>query len=45
MRETGNQEYTMLSRRLVISIVDFSSFDCEDYHSFISLEGSAQRII
>lgn len=34
------QGYSALPRTIVISIVDFILFDCEEYHSFFSAAGS-----
>jgi len=31
---SAGQSYSMLPRTLIISIIDFKLFDCEDYHSF-----------
>jgi len=30
----AGQNYSMLPRTIIISIIDFRLFDCEDYHSF-----------
>ena len=34
---SAGQDYSMLPRTLIISIVDFPLFDCEEYHSFFQL--------
>ena len=33
----AGQSYDLLPRTIIISIIDFNMFDCEDYHSFFQL--------